>query len=85
MSDGFNSDGFNTDRTLADAANFLIQGEEYYEASILLLSNINISIYSQWNDSTELKIELIASRAIFNISWFAQILTRFQNCNTLQA
>src|SRR5260221_8080767 len=55
------------DKILANATNFLIQGEEYYEASILILSRINVSVYSEWNEQIELEIQVIASRAVYNI------------------
>src|SRR5260221_4543015 len=58
----------NPEKLLANATNFLIQGQEFNEASILLLCDINVSI---WNDDnygpTELAISLTSNRAIYDI------------------
>jgi hypothetical protein len=58
----------NPEKLLANATNFLIQGQEFNEASILLLCNINVLV---WNDNnfgaTELAIVLTSNRAIYDI------------------
>ncbi len=58
----------NPEKLLANATNFLIQGQEFDEASILLLCEINVSL---WNDvvngPTELAITLTGDRAIYDI------------------
>ena len=58
----------NPEIVLANATEFLIQGQEFYEAGILLLCDIQIAI---WDDShpsyTDLLITLTGDRAIYNI------------------
>ena len=57
----------NGDKVLAHATNFLIQGDEYYEASILLLSRVEISTWEEWNERVELEIAVYSSRAVYHI------------------
>ena len=59
------------DRLLANATHFLIQGQDFYEASILVLSKIDVE-FAENNNSffdgpTDLDICVIADRAIYDI------------------
>jgi hypothetical protein len=59
----------NPDKLLANATHFLVQGQEFYEASILLLSQIEVEFAEsddRWGP-TELDICFISDRAIFDI------------------
>jgi len=57
----------NPEKLLASATNFLIQGQEFNEASMLLLCGINLSIWDDYDDFTKLSIGLTGSRAIYDI------------------
>jgi hypothetical protein len=54
-------------KLLANATNFLIQGQDFTEASILLLCRIDVSIWDEYADFTKLAISLISNRAIYHI------------------
>jgi hypothetical protein len=55
------------ERLLANAVSFLIQGQELYEASILLLCKVDTTIVEQYSDATTIEVELRGSRAIYDI------------------
>lgn len=57
----------NPEKLLANATNFLIQGQEFNEASILLLCEINVSIWDESYGLTKLSIALTGNRAIYDI------------------
>lgn len=58
----------NPEIVLANATEFLIQGQEFYEAGILLLCDLHISV---WDDSdlntTDFSFTLTGDRTIYNI------------------
>ena len=59
---------FPTDEDLlASAVSFLIEGEEIYEASLLLLCDLETHTWNSYNDWTSLIIELIGSRTVYDI------------------
>lgn len=62
-----NGNILNPDRILASAVNYLIQGQELYEASILLLSDINITLYEGPHGEEVVYIELKGNRIIYEI------------------
>ena len=55
------------EQLLASATSFLIDGQEFYEASILLLCKIETSIDNEYRDRTEIVVELAGNRAIYDI------------------
>ena len=56
------------DKLLASATTFLIQGQEFYEAGILLLCNgLDLLIEREYWEGADLGIELSSSRAIYDI------------------
>jgi hypothetical protein len=57
------------ERLLADATHFLVQGQEFYETSILLLSKIDVEFAADNNfiNATGLNVCIVADRAIFEI------------------
>lgn len=57
------------DRLLANTTTFLVQGQDFYEASILLLSKIDtaLSEYNNFIDTIVLDIFIVADRAIYDI------------------
>lgn len=55
------------EKILASAINYLIQGQDLYEASILLLSNIDINVYKGDFGEKVVHIELKGNRAIYDI------------------
>lgn len=57
----------NPEKLLANATNFLIQGQEFNEASILLLCEINVSSWVDEYGQTNLSIGLTGNRAIYDI------------------
>ncbi len=61
--------GFPTsDKLIASAASYLIEGQELYEASILLLSNLEISTGSEdYGTVSEVYVELLGSRTIHEV------------------
>jgi hypothetical protein len=52
---------------LASAISFLIEGQEIYEASLLLLCNIEMHTLNSFGEMTTLLVEIIGSRAIYDI------------------
>lgn len=52
---------------LANAIKFLIDGQHFYEAGLLLLCNIETEVYNTYRNSTSLIIQIIGSRAIYEI------------------
>ena len=57
----------NPEMLLANATYFLIQGQEFNEASILLLCGINVSVWDEDFGHTKLTITLTSNRAIYDI------------------
>jgi hypothetical protein len=57
----------NNDELLASAIGYLLEGQETYEASLLLLSNIETCTWNDYNDVTSLMIVIIGNRAIYDI------------------
>jgi hypothetical protein len=57
----------NPEKLLANATNFLIQGQEFNEASILLLCEINVELWNENYNLKELRIFLTCNRAIYDI------------------
>src|SRR5437667_12514515 len=57
----------NPEKLLANATNFLIQGQEFNEASILLLCEINVELWNDNNNLKELRIFFTCNRAIYDI------------------
>jgi hypothetical protein len=57
----------NPDVLLANATNFLVQGQEFNEASILLLCQIKVTLWNQSYDLNELRVFLTSNRAIYDI------------------
>src|SRR5689334_10771108 len=57
----------NPELVLANATEFLIQGQEFYEAGILLLCEIAISIWESQGTYDDLMITLTGDRAIYDI------------------
>lgn len=57
----------NPEKLLANATNFLIQGQEFDEASILLLCEIKVVLWNENAGLNELKIFLTSNRAIYDI------------------
>lgn len=57
----------NSEKLLANATNFLIQGQEFNEASMLLLCEINVSVWDDDNGQTKISITLTCNRAIYDI------------------
>src|SRR5947207_2723945 len=55
------------EKLLANATAFLVQGQEFNEASMLLLCGINVTIWNDNNYATELTIALTSNRAIYDI------------------
>src|SRR5437763_638005 len=57
------------DRLLANATTFLVQGQDFYEASILLLSKIDIefSVNNNFINARGLDICVAADRAVYDI------------------
>jgi hypothetical protein len=51
----------NPEIVLANATEFLIQGQEFYEAGILLLCDIHISIWDN-SDDNDIQLSLILTR-----------------------
>lgn len=52
---------------LASAISYLIEGQETYEASLLLLSNIETYIWDSYDDAATLMIVIVGSRTIYDI------------------
>jgi hypothetical protein len=52
---------------LASAINFLFEGQEIYEASLLLLCNIKTHPWNRYDEVTTLMVEIIGSRAVYDI------------------
>jgi hypothetical protein len=58
----------NPEILLANTTNFLVQGEEFAEAGILLLCEIGVTVWNDDDDGPiELLITLISNRAVYNI------------------
>src|SRR5947199_8850847 len=57
----------NPEKLLANATNFLIQGQEFHEASILLLCGIDVSVWDDDYDLIRLTIALSGNRAVYDI------------------
>src|SRR6266702_1092722 len=57
----------NPEMLLANATNFLIQGQEFNEASILLLCEINVSDWQNDFGEKKVSIALTSNRAIYDI------------------
>lgn len=57
----------NPEKLLANATNFLIQGQEFNEASILLLCEIEVTLWSENAGLNRLRIFLTSNRAIYDI------------------
>lgn len=60
------------EHTLAGAASYLVEGQELYEASILLLcTNLQLRLgktyYSGWEEITDISIELSGNRTVYEI------------------
>lgn len=52
---------------LASAIGFLIEGQEIYEASLLLLCDIKTRPWNSYDEGTTLMVEIIGSRAVYDI------------------
>src|SRR5258708_32052231 len=57
----------NPEMLLASATNFLTQGQEFNEASMLLVSEIEVSVWHDENGGKGVNIGLTANRAIYDI------------------
>src|SRR5271157_2707269 len=57
----------NPEKLLANTTNFLIQGQEFNEASILLLCEIKVTLWNQNYGLNELRIFLTSNRAVYDI------------------
>ncbi len=61
------SDLPDADKVLANAIAYLIEGQELYEASILLLCKIELIVWDDEYGNTIIEVELIGNRAIYEI------------------
>jgi hypothetical protein len=55
------------DVLLANVVSFLIEGREFYEANLLLLCDIKTEVYNSYRDNTELIVEVLGSRGVYEI------------------
>jgi hypothetical protein len=55
------------DKVLANAIAYLIEGQELFEASILLLCNIELTVWNEDYNWTTVMIDLMGNRAVYEI------------------
>jgi hypothetical protein len=61
------SDLPNADKILANAVAYLIEGQELYEASILLLCKVDLEVWREEYALTTVMVDLIGNRAVYEI------------------